>query len=213
MTKKHTVILQPSGRRGQVDEGTSIRAAARELGVEIESICAENATCGKCMVLVEEGRFEKYNIDSKREHLSPVGTEEHAYLARRPKLLKDKGWEIGQVRLSCQCKVLGDVLINVPEESRGNKQIVRKSATRTGDRDQAIHSKILCLDDAAQSRTSHCRLGTSRQGTRNFHGTGPPRRGESAALVRPDNRLSMPADIIIHAARSKMECDRFRLAG
>ena len=136
MTKKHTVILQPSGRRGQVEEGMSIRAAARELGVEIESICAENATCGKCMVLVEEGRFEKYNIDSKREHLSPVGVEERAYLARRPKLLKDKGWEIGQVRLSCQCKVLGDVLINVPEESRGNKQIVRKSA-----RERAIEIK------------------------------------------------------------------------
>jgi uncharacterized 2Fe-2S/4Fe-4S cluster protein (DUF4445 family) len=80
------------------------------------------------MVLIEEGRFEKYKIDSKREHLSPIGTEERAYLTRRPKLLKDKGWEIGQVRLSCQCKVLGDVLINVPEESRGNKQIVRKSA-------------------------------------------------------------------------------------
>jgi uncharacterized 2Fe-2S/4Fe-4S cluster protein (DUF4445 family) len=136
MAKKHTVILQPSGRRGQVDEGISVRAAARELGVEIESICAENATCGKCMVLVEEGRFEKYNIDSKREHLSPVGVEERAYLTRRPKLLKDKGWEIGQVRLSCQCKVLGDVLINVPEESRGNKQIVRKSA-----RERAIEIK------------------------------------------------------------------------
>jgi uncharacterized 2Fe-2S/4Fe-4S cluster protein (DUF4445 family) len=136
MTKKHTVILQPSGRRGQVDEDTSIRAAARELGVEIESICAENATCGKCMVLVEEGRFEKYNIDSKREHLSPIGWEERAYLERRPKLLKDKGWEIGQVRLSCQCKILGDVLINVPEESRGNKQIVRKSA-----RERAIEIK------------------------------------------------------------------------
>ena len=136
MTKKHTVILQPSGRRGQVDEGMSVRAAARELGVEIESICAENATCGKCMVLVEEGRFEKYNIDSKREHLSPMGVEERAYLMRRPKLLKDKGWEIGQVRLSCQCKVLGNVLINVPEESRGNKQIVRKSA-----RERAIEIK------------------------------------------------------------------------
>ncbi len=136
MTKKHTIILQPSGRRGQVDEGTSVRSAARELGVEIESICAENATCGKCMVLVEEGRFEKYNIDSQRDHLSPLSTEENAYLERRPRLLKDKGWEIGQVRLSCQCKVLGDVLINVPEESRGNKQIIRKSA-----RERAIEIK------------------------------------------------------------------------
>lgn len=134
--KKYTVILQPSGRRGQVDKGTSVRAAARDLGVDIESICAENATCGKCSILVEEGRFEKYNIDSKREHLSPVGSEEQAYFARRPNLLKTKGWEVGQVRLSCQCKVLGDVLINVPEESRGNKQIVRKSA-----RERAIEIK------------------------------------------------------------------------
>jgi uncharacterized 2Fe-2S/4Fe-4S cluster protein (DUF4445 family) len=136
MTKKHNIILQPSGRRGQADEGMSVRSAARDLGVEIESICAENATCGKCMILVEEGRFEKYNIDSKRENLSPVGTAERAYLERRPKLLKEKGWEIGQVRLSCQCKIVGDVLINVPEESRGNKQIVRKSA-----RERAIEIK------------------------------------------------------------------------
>jgi uncharacterized 2Fe-2S/4Fe-4S cluster protein (DUF4445 family) len=127
---KHNIILQPSGSRGQVEEGQSIRSAARDLGVEIESICAENATCGKCMVLIEEGRFEKYNLDSRREHVSPVTSEEAAYFARRPKLLKDKGWEVGQVRLSCQCKIQGDVLINVPEESRGNKQIVRKSATQ-----------------------------------------------------------------------------------
>ena len=85
MTKKHNIILQPSGWRGQADEGMSIRSAARELGVEIESICAENATCGKCMVLVEAGRFEKYNIESSRENLSPVGNEERAYLERRPK--------------------------------------------------------------------------------------------------------------------------------
>jgi uncharacterized 2Fe-2S/4Fe-4S cluster protein (DUF4445 family) len=128
MTNKHTVILQPSGRRGPVEEGKSVREAARELGVEIESICAENATCGKCIVLVEEGRFERYGIESKRENLSPVGEAEKAYFERRPSLLKSKGWEVGRARLSCQCKVLGDVLINVPEESRGNKQIVRKSA-------------------------------------------------------------------------------------
>lgn len=130
------MILQPSGRRGQVDEGTSLRAAARELGVEIESICAENATCGKCLVLVEEGRFEKYNIHSRRERLSPAGAEERDYFARRPKLLKDKGWEVGQVRLACQARVLGDVLIHVPEESRGDKQIIRKTA-----RERAIEIK------------------------------------------------------------------------
>ncbi len=128
MPKGHLVILQPSGRRGRVDEGLSLREAARQLGVEIESICAENATCGKCKVVVETGAFERYGITSKREHLSPPGEAEIAYFKRRPRLLAEQGWEIGQVRLSCQARVLGDVLVHVPEESRGNKQIVRKSA-------------------------------------------------------------------------------------
>jgi uncharacterized 2Fe-2S/4Fe-4S cluster protein (DUF4445 family) len=87
---KHNIILQPSGRRGQADEGMSVRSAARELGVEIESICAENATCGKCMVVVEEGRFEKYNIDSKRENLSPVSNEEAPILRAVPNFSKTK---------------------------------------------------------------------------------------------------------------------------
>ena len=129
MNKQHTVILQPSGRRGLVDEGLSLREAARQLGVEIESICAENATCGKCKILVEEGTFERYGITSKRAHLSAPKAEEADYFRRRPKMMAANGWEIGQVRLSCQAKVLGDVLVNVPEESRGNKQIVRKSAS------------------------------------------------------------------------------------
>ncbi|MBN1450531.1 MAG: DUF4445 domain-containing protein [Anaerolineales bacterium] len=129
MSKQHLVILQPSGRRGHVDEGLSLREAARQLGVEIESICAENATCGKCKVVVEEGTFERYGITSKREHLSMPSAEETDYFRRRPKMMAANDWEVGQVRLSCQAKVLGDVLVNVPEESRGNKQIVRKSAT------------------------------------------------------------------------------------
>ncbi len=129
MTKQHTIILQPSGRRGHVDEGVSLREAARQLGVEIESICAENATCGKCKIVVEEGTFERYGITSKREHLSAPSAEETDYFRRRPKMMAANNWEAGQVRLSCQAKVLGDVLVNVPEESRGNKQIIRKSAT------------------------------------------------------------------------------------
>jgi uncharacterized 2Fe-2S/4Fe-4S cluster protein (DUF4445 family) len=129
MPKKHLVILQPSGRRGQVDEGLSLREAARQLGVEIESICAENATCGKCKVLVEEGTFERYGITSNRAHLSPPGEGEIAYFKRRSSSQSQKGWETKGVRLACQAMVFGDVLVHIPEESRGNKQIVRKSAT------------------------------------------------------------------------------------
>src|SRR5512143_960559 len=130
MAKKHQVILQPSGRRGQIDEGTNLRAAARQLGVDLESICAENATCGKCLVLLEQGRFEKYGIDSRSEHLSPLTEDEKAWFNRHPRLLKSRGWEPGRARLSCQARLLGDILIHVPEESRRDRQIVRKSAAR-----------------------------------------------------------------------------------
>lgn len=129
MAEKHLVILQPSGRRGYVEDGITLRAAARELGVEIESICAEKSTCGKCKVLVEEGDFERYGIHSRRSHLSPMQSDEASYFAKRSKYLEIRGWTPGQVRLSCQARVHGDVLVQVPEESQGNKQIVRKAAT------------------------------------------------------------------------------------
>lgn len=129
MTQQHTVIFQPSGVRGQVPHGISVRAAARSLGVDIESICAENSTCGKCKVLIQEGAFERYGITSSSGHLSPPNMEESSYFAERRERLAARGWELGQVRLACQARVIGDVLVDIPEESRGNKQIVRKAAT------------------------------------------------------------------------------------
>jgi uncharacterized 2Fe-2S/4Fe-4S cluster protein (DUF4445 family) len=128
MTTTHTLIVQPFGRRGQVAEGTNLRAAIRGLGVGIESICAENATCGKCKVLVEEGAFGEHGTMSGEQSLSAPGTEETDYFAQRPALLSAHGWRLGQVRLACQAKIQGDVVITVPEESRAEKQIVRKSA-------------------------------------------------------------------------------------
>jgi len=129
MTEQHTVIFQPSGRRGQVPHGIGLRAAARSLGVDIESICAENSTCGKCKVLIQEGTFERYGITSSQEHLSPPNVEETAYLADHKQALTTRGWQPSQVRLACQAKVWGDLLVEVPEESRRDKQIVRKAAT------------------------------------------------------------------------------------
>jgi uncharacterized 2Fe-2S/4Fe-4S cluster protein (DUF4445 family) len=128
MAEKPTVILQPSGRRGEASDWKNLRSIARELGVDIESICAENATCGKCKVVVEEGTFERYGITSKRENLTPVSPEEAEFFRRRPKMMASHNWEVGQVRLACQARVRGDVLVSVPEESQVNKQVVRKTA-------------------------------------------------------------------------------------
>ena len=127
----HMVVFQPSGRRGEVPEGAILLDAARDMGVEIESICAGQQTCGKCKILVEAGSFAKYGIQSSQDHLSPMGEAERDYWERR---------KIGGgYRLSCAACVQGPLVIAVPEESQARKQIVRKSATeRVIELDSAI---------------------------------------------------------------------------
>jgi len=117
---QHQVIFMPSGRRGPVTEGTAVLDAARQLGVEIESICGGRLTCSKCRIRIEEGKFTKHGINSRTNHLSPMAADEEQLLQKLDSL---------DCRLSCQAAVQGDVLVFVPEESRGHKQIIRKSAT------------------------------------------------------------------------------------
>jgi len=118
--KDPQVVFMPSGRRGRVEVGTSLLDAARQMGVEIESICGGLLTCGKCQVQVEAGIFQKHGLVSGAEHVSPPNDEEQ-YLLQR---LNSQG-----CRLACSAYVQGDLLITVPEASRAHKQIIRKSAT------------------------------------------------------------------------------------
>ncbi|MGQ9823669.1 MAG: 2Fe-2S iron-sulfur cluster-binding protein, partial [Desulfotomaculales bacterium] len=110
------VIFQPSGRRGPVPEGITLLEAARQLGVDIESVCGSARVCGKCKVKIEEGFFEKFGIESRMGHLSPLLEEEKDFLEEKE--LADN------YRLACCAEVFGDVLVFVPEESRGAKQVV-----------------------------------------------------------------------------------------
>ncbi|MBS3937699.1 MAG: DUF4445 domain-containing protein [Peptococcaceae bacterium] len=117
---RHRIIFQPSGRRGYVDKGKTIKQASVALGVDIEGICGEQATCGKCKVRIEEGYFEKYGIQSGRDHVSPVGEVEKKFFNLQQ--------ERGGYRLACQTQVHGDIVVFIPEESRIRKQVVRKPA-------------------------------------------------------------------------------------
>ncbi|MBM4347193.1 MAG: 2Fe-2S iron-sulfur cluster binding domain-containing protein, partial [Deltaproteobacteria bacterium] len=119
----HKIIFQPSGRRGEVEAGKTILQASRELGVDIEGVCGEKKKCGKCKVRIEEGFFERYGIESKMEHLTPLGLTEEEL-----KFIKTEE-EAEGYRLGCVTAITGDVLVFVPEESRAGKQVVRKAAT------------------------------------------------------------------------------------
>lgn len=119
--EEHLVIFQPSGSSGRVADGTTIVDASRKLGVELESVCGGQATCGKCKVRIEEGSFERFGIDSSMDHLSPIEELEEDFF--------EKHNELQGYRLSCATRIHGDVLIYVPEESRKGEQVVRKAAT------------------------------------------------------------------------------------
>ncbi|UCF91109.1 MAG: DUF4445 domain-containing protein [Desulfobacterales bacterium] len=117
---KAMVIFQPSGRRGEVPQGINLIEASRLLGVDIEALCGEKKVCGKCKVRIEQGRFEKFGIESRLTHVSAWQEEEE-------KFVNAEAREAGY-RLACVTKVQGDLLVFVPEESRAGKQVVSKAA-------------------------------------------------------------------------------------
>lgn len=121
MTDSHRMVLMPSGRQGDIPHNTTVLEAARQLGVEIESICGGKQTCGKCLIAHELGQFQKHGITSVAENLTEPDATEHAYAARN-------GINLDERRLSCSAHIQGDVLIHVPDESLARKQVVRKAA-------------------------------------------------------------------------------------
>jgi uncharacterized 2Fe-2S/4Fe-4S cluster protein (DUF4445 family) len=125
----HKVIFQPMGVRAQVEDGTTLRTAARAAGVGIDSICGEKSTCGKCKIIVQRGDFARDGIQSSLDHLSAEGEVERAYWEKRRKGIEARGEDPDAYRLSCQAEVCGDLVVLVPQASRSVQQVVRKSAS------------------------------------------------------------------------------------
>ncbi|MCA0012976.1 ASKHA domain-containing protein [Mesorhizobium sp. B292B1B] len=125
------VLFMPSGKRGRFPVGTPVLDAARQLGVYVESVCGGRATCGRCQVEVQEGNFAKHKIVSSNDHISPKGPKEERY--ERVRGLPERR------RLSCSAQILGDLVIDVPQDTVINAQTIRKDAdTRVIARDTAI---------------------------------------------------------------------------
>lgn len=114
------VVFTPSGRQGTVDRGTTVLDAARELGVDLDTVCGGRGICGRCQVVPEEGEFAKHGITSTSESVSAPGPSETTeYRGRRP-----LGSE--RHRLGCHAQICGDLVVDVPSESQVHRQVVRK---------------------------------------------------------------------------------------
>jgi uncharacterized 2Fe-2S/4Fe-4S cluster protein (DUF4445 family) len=134
------VLFMPSGKRGRFPVGTPVLDAARQLGVYVESVCGGRATCGRCQIEVQEGNFAKHKITSSNDHISPRGAKEERY--DRVRGLPT------QRRLSCSATILGDLVIDVPQDTVVNAQVVRKAASdRIIERNSAVQ---LCYVEVEQ---------------------------------------------------------------
>ena len=120
MTQDHLVLFTPSGKRGRFEKGTPILTAARQLGVDLDSVCGGRGICSKCQITPGYGEFSKHGVTVSEGALSDWNSVEQRY--------KDKRGLIEGRRLGCQATVQGDIVIDVPPESQVHKQVVRKRA-------------------------------------------------------------------------------------
>jgi uncharacterized 2Fe-2S/4Fe-4S cluster protein (DUF4445 family) len=145
MTDTALIVFSPSGKRGRFPLGTPVLQAARELGVDIDSICGGRARCGRCQVEAVEGSFAKENIVSSGQHLRAMGEAED-YCEQRGRLRSGN-------RLSCQARILGDVRIDVPASSQVHHQVVRKDyEARDIELDPLVHLYFVEVDEPDMQR-------------------------------------------------------------
>ena len=116
------VIFTPSGKRGRFPLGTPVLTAARQLGVDLDSVCGGRGICSKCQITPSYGDFPKHGVTVESDALTEWNSVEERYKSKR-------GMTPGR-RLGCQAQVMGDVVIDVPPESQVHKQVIRKSATQ-----------------------------------------------------------------------------------
>jgi uncharacterized 2Fe-2S/4Fe-4S cluster protein (DUF4445 family) len=115
------VIFTPSGKRGRFAPGTPVLTAARQLGVDLDSVCGGRGICSRCQVSPGTGSFSKHGVTVAADALSPWNAVEARYKDKR-------GLKEGR-RLGCQACIQSDAVIDVPAESQVHRQVVRKAAT------------------------------------------------------------------------------------
>src|SRR6056297_763778 len=135
------VVFTPSGKRGHFPKGTPVLTAARQLGVDLDSVCGGRGICSKCQITPGYGEFSKHGVTVKANALSEWNSVEERYDQKR-------GLKPGR-RLGCQALVMGDIVIDVPPESQVHKQVVRKAASaRVIEMDPATRLYFVEVDEA-----------------------------------------------------------------
>ena len=119
--EKHKVIFTPSGIQTDATAGDSLYNVALRCGVDIESICGGSGLCKRCQIELSTGHHAKFNVTVQENHLSALSPTEK-------KALHDGEIEAPR-RLACRAKILGDVVIEIPSDSRQLETSIQKQST------------------------------------------------------------------------------------
>lgn len=114
----HHIVFTPSGLDASVETGVSVLDAARQLGVDLDSVCGGRGICGRCQVTPSIGTFAKWGIDATIDALTAPSKLETDYHGNRPLAMGN--------RLGCSARICGDVVIDIPASSQVHRQVVRK---------------------------------------------------------------------------------------
>ncbi len=89
------VTFKPEGKKVDVPSGTTILAAASEAGLYVNSLCGGDGVCGRCRVIVREGKTSGGSTEFfTREEI------QHGYI------------------LACQGRIESDLVVEIPPETR-----------------------------------------------------------------------------------------------
>ena len=92
-----TIDFEPIGRRGKCSEDHSILKCARDLNVDIVSLCGGMGVCNRCKVQIISGAVAQ-----------PMNGELDGFTEQE---------RISNYRLACRTYPLGKVKVHVPPES------------------------------------------------------------------------------------------------
>ena len=102
------VVFEPYGKRVASQRGFTILGAAQAGGLDLRSTCGGRGECGKCRVIIKKGEIK------------PSQFHDEMFLTSQELL---QGYHI-----ACQTEILGDLLVDVPLESRLENQRILSDA-------------------------------------------------------------------------------------